>query len=144
MSNDYLDNSTLEDTIARFQAATKEGRTSEAKQLEDQLARYFYVLAENIIVGFKFKSLDFDDALQEGVCVALQKCKRFNPSFVGKSGKKPKAFNYMTTCILNHLRQMFRNCNRVHDTHKRFYEHLVNQKTDSQPTRYSRSDVHRN
>ena len=141
MPIDYLDNKLLEATIVRFKEAKRDGRLSEAKDLEEQLAGMFYTLTHNIIVGFKFKTLDYDDALQEGVCIALQRLEKFDPSHVGANGKKAKAFNYLTTCILNHMRQLFRNSMRVQDTHRRYHEHLTTQQTDCQPTRYLKSDV---
>lgn len=46
--------------------------------------------------------LDFDDAVQEAVMVGWEKADRFCFE------KGAKAFNYFTTCMMGHLRQVYR------------------------------------
>ena len=68
---------------------------------QKELAKEFYKLSENLVRYAKDIIVDSDDAVQEGVMICFEKIDRFNPD-------KGKAFNYMTTCILNHFRQIFR------------------------------------
>jgi len=130
MANEYIINSKLEETIARFQQAKL--RRSESREfqqeydkLQEQLAYFFYELSENIIKAFNFKLIDYDDALQEGVLIALQKVDRFDHNYIGKNGKKAKAFNYMTTCILNHFRQLYRGAKNHYELQRKYYDHLI-------------------
>lgn len=130
MANEYIINAKLEEVIVEFQEAKKIKDTSEEcmaeyDQLQEQLAYFFYELSKNIVKAFNFKLIDYDDALQEGVLIALQKVDRFDHTYVGKNGQKAKAFNYMTTCILNHFRQLYRGAKNHHELQKKYYEHLI-------------------
>jgi DNA-directed RNA polymerase specialized sigma24 family protein len=130
MANEYIINSKLEETIAQFQEAKRRRTESQEFQMEhdrlqEQLAYFFYELSENIIKAFNFKLIDYDDALQEGVLIALQKVDRFDHNYIGKNGKKAKAFNYMTTCILNHFRQLYRGAKNHHELQRKYYNHLI-------------------
>lgn len=130
MANEYIINEQLEEIIARFQEAKDSkdnGRECmmEYIMLQEQLAYFFYELSEKIIKAFNFKSIDYDDAVQEGVLIALQKVDRFDHKYVNKSGQKAKAFNYMTTCILNHFRQLYRGAKNHHELQRKYYEHLI-------------------
>jgi len=130
MANEYIINSQLEETIALFQEAKRKKDTDpkfqeEYDELQTKLAHFFYELSENIIRAFGFKLIDRDDALQEGVLIALQKVDRFDHTYVGKNGKKAKAFNYMTTCVLNHFRQLYRGAKNQHELQKKYYDHLI-------------------
>lgn len=130
MGNEYLINKVLEDAIARFQEAKyKKGdlnETSEDREqhqqtfdkVQEELANLFYLLAENIIRAFGFKLIDKDDALQEGVMICLQKLDQFKP-------ERGKAFNYYTTCTLNHFRQLYRGAKNQNELQKRYYEFLI-------------------
>jgi len=98
----YKDNDkkqTLKDAQARHQELV-----NSFEDYKEQLARAFYILSENIANWAKFSGIDIDDAIQEGVLICFEKVDRFNPNYRGKSGQKAKAFNYMSTCILNHFR----------------------------------------
>lgn len=135
MANEYIINSKLEEIIERFQDAKRKRDNSaedlaEYRMLQNQLADFFYELSKNIMKAFNFKLIDPDDALQEGVLIALQKVDRFDNTYVGKNGKKAKAFNYMTTCILNHFRQLYRGAKNQHELQRRYYEHLVDRLDD--------------
>lgn len=130
MANEYIINEQLEEIIIRFQQAKAQKDVepecyTEYKVLQEQLAYFFYELSENIIKAFNFKSIDYDDAIQEGVLIALQKVDRFDHTYVGKNGQKAKAFNYMTTCILNHFRQLYRGAKNHNELQRKYYEHLI-------------------
>jgi len=101
-----------EDTCANF------------KECQEQLAHAFYILSENIANYAKFSGIDIDDAIQEGVLICFEKVDRFNPNYVGKNGQKAKAFNYMTTCILNHYRQLYRSARNYHELKKKYHNFL--------------------
>ena len=107
-------------TISQFQKAKEAGDLVKCKELEGQLANLFYLLAENIIRAFKFQLIDKDDALQEGVMICLEKLDRFKP-------ERGKAFNYYTTCTLNHYRQLYRSAKNYNELKKKFHEHFVEQ-----------------
>lgn len=91
--------------------------------LKQQLAHAFHILSENIVRYAKFQLIDPDDAIQEGVLICLEKIDKFDP-------KKGKAFNYMTTCILNHFRQLYRtarNHNELKKKYLKYQQFLQNQ-----------------
>lgn len=87
------------------------------KDFQEQLAFAFYVLSENIANYAKFNGIDIDDAIQEGVLICFEKIDRFDP-------RKGKAFNYMTTCILNHFRQLYRSARNYNELKKRYHGFL--------------------
>jgi DNA-directed RNA polymerase specialized sigma subunit len=74
-------------------------------------------LSENIANYAKFSGIDIDDAIQEGVLICFEKINRFDP-------RKGKAFNYMTTCILNHFRQLYRSARNYNELKKRYQNFL--------------------
>jgi DNA-directed RNA polymerase specialized sigma subunit len=82
--------------VSEYQQASVEFDDS-----QKELANAFYVLSEHLVRYAKDIIVDSDDAIQEGVMICFEKIDRFNP-------EKGKAFNYMTTCILNHYRQIYR------------------------------------
>ena len=126
MANEYIINSILESSITKFQEAKKkrdedyELHHKEFEIVQAELAKLFYILSDNIINAFKFKLIDKEDALQEGVMICLQKLDQFKP-------ERGKAFNYYTTCTLNHFRQLYRGAKSQHELQKRYYEHLIDQ-----------------
>ena len=87
------------------------------KDFQNQLAYAFYILAENITNYAKFSGIDVDDAIQEGVLICFEKIDRFDP-------RKGKAFNYMTTCILNHYRQLYRSARNYNELKKKYMVYL--------------------
>lgn len=97
------------------------------KDFQNQLAYAFYILAENITNYAKFSGIDVDDAIQEGVLICFEKIDRFDP-------RKGKAFNYMTTCILNHYRQLYRSARNYNELKKKYMIYLSD-KFDSVITR---------
>lgn len=158
MSNEYLNNKFLEGAICRFQSSKAEKSkyeliilqmskfpnkaakkashgmsmdqcqaeydrlTLEYAQAQTVLATAFYTLSENIVRYAKFNLIDIDDAVQEGVMICFEKIDRFNP-------KIGKAFNYMTTCILNHFRQLYRTARNFNEFKKKYHDHLQTQIT---------------
>jgi hypothetical protein len=129
MATEYLNNKAFEIIIERFINAKKNVHHDQieyniaAKDLTDA----FYLLAENIIRAFNFQLIDKDDALQEGVMICFEKVGRFNPNYIGKNGQKAKAFNYLTTCCLNHYRQLYRTAKNYIELKKR-YQDFVSKK----------------
>ena len=89
---------------------------SESQQL---LATEFFTLSENIVRYARYMGVDPDDAIQEGVMICFQKIDRFDPS-------KGKAFNYMTTCILNHYRQLYRTQRNYKELKRKYLEYFQN------------------
>lgn len=83
---------------------------SEAQKI---LASAFYTLSQNIVRYAKFSNIDEDDAVQEGVLICFERAEKFDPA-------KGKAFNYMTTCILNHFRQLWRSARNYQELKKRY------------------------
>lgn len=153
VTNEYLNNKMFEALIQRYQKAQRDkakyelimedlqssgGKkakkpavaqaflhaTGEHKKIEiemvaiqHQLTTEFYKLSENIVRYAKFSLIDQDDAIQEGVMICLEKVGRFDPN-------KGRAFNYMTTCILNHFRQLYRSARNFNELKKRYHEFL--------------------
>lgn len=93
---------------------------NEFQESEQLLAVAFYTLSENIVRYAKFNLIDQDDAIQEGVVICFEKIDRFNPD-------KGKAFNYMTTCILNHFRQLYRTARNYNELKKKYHDFLQQQ-----------------
>jgi DNA-directed RNA polymerase specialized sigma subunit len=89
-------------------------------QSQHDLAEAFYTLSQNIVKYAKFQHIDDDDAIQEGVVICFEKINHFNP-------EKGKAFNYMTTCILNHFRQLYRSARNYQELKKRYLNYLQNE-----------------
>lgn len=91
---------------------------SEYKELQKELTTAFYLLSENIVRYRKFNLIDPDDAIQEGVMICFEKVDRFDP-------EKGKAFNYMTTCIINHFRQLYRTARNYNELKKKYHDFLA-------------------
>lgn len=87
------------------------------KEIQDELTIAFYLLSENIVRYRKFNLIDPDDAIQEGVMTCFDKIDRFDPT-------KGKAFNYMTTCIINHFRQLYRTARNYNELKKKYHDFL--------------------
>ena len=94
----------------RYNKAVSQHETSKC-----ELAGAFYILSENIVRYAKFQLIDEDDALQEGVVICFEKVDRFHPA-------KGRAFNYMTTCILNHFRQLYRSARNYNELKKKYHD----------------------
>lgn len=88
--------------------------------IQEDLTRAFYTLSENIVRYAKFNNIEPDDAVQDGVLTCFDKIDKFNPS-------RGKAFNYMTTCILNHFKQIYRTIRNYVEFKKKYMKHLQNQ-----------------
>lgn len=151
MSNHYLDNKNLEKNIIDFQQAKKYKKKYELlrqdyeshkqnaknitlkldeekivqnekllKQSQDNLAKEFFTLAENIVRFRNFQKIDYDDAVQEGVFICFAKIERFDPH------RGSKAFNFLTTCLIHHLRQIYRSNKNFEELKKRYQDFCFN------------------
>lgn len=99
---------------------------NEYRSYQNELTSGFYLLSENIARYAKFNLVDMDDAIQEGVMICFEKVDRFDPTYRGKNGQKSKAFNYMTTCIYNHLKQLYRTASNYNELKRRYHEFIQN------------------
>ncbi len=117
-------------------AKTKSLRSAEREHADSQglLAGSFFKLAENILRYRKFHFVDTDDAVQEFVMICFEKIDRFDPV-------KGKAFNYMTTCILNHYRQLYRTARNYNELKRKYHDHLqVQQDSSTKTNRNTKKD----
>lgn len=141
MSVEYLNNKAFEAIIARFRRAKKniKRNPTEFDQSQLELAAAFYTLAKNIIRAFKFQLVDKDDALQEGVMICFEKLHRFDP-------KIGRAFNFCTTIILNHYRQLYRTAKNYNELKIRYHDHLCEKVdfTGNKQSRKARNQYRRN
>ena len=87
----YVDNKRFEELILKY--------LKNKKEHEEELMEMFDKLISNIIDSFGFK-LEKEDAKQECFFLVLKTLKNFNP-------QKGKAFNFLTTIILNNLKLLF-------------------------------------
>lgn len=113
----------------------------EYQEAQKELATVFYTLSQNIVRYAKFNLIDQDDAVQEGVLICFEKIDRFDP-------RKGKAFNYMTTCILNHFRQLYRTARNYNELKRKYLDFLhiqldqpISQKNKSIKKNNIRSDA---
>jgi len=93
---------------------------NEFSKFEGLLTTDFYALSTNFaryVVYSKFYLLEEEDAVQEAVSTCFAKINLFNP-------KKGKAFNYMTTCIHNHFKQLHRGAKNFEEFKKRYRNYL--------------------
>jgi DNA-directed RNA polymerase specialized sigma subunit len=132
MSIEYLNNKVFEELILRFKKTQKSRKKNpvDFSKAERQLADAFYILADNIIRAFKFQLIDRDDMMQEGAIICLDKLHCFDPNYVTESGNRSKAFNYFTTCILNHFRQLYRTAKNFKQFKERYFEFLSRKNQD--------------
>lgn len=140
LGTQYLNNKEFEETIKKFLAAKKKRNRKAYQAAQRELATAFYLLAENIIRAFNFQLIDKDDALQEGVMICFEKIDRYDPNHVGKNGQKSKAFNYMTTCCLNHYRQLYRTAKNYIELKKRYQEFISKQSFESNQMTQTKSN----
>jgi DNA-directed RNA polymerase specialized sigma subunit len=119
MTIEYLNNKTFETIISRYKLAKKNEVADplEFEIAQTDLAEAFNILAKNIIRAFRFQLVDKDDALQEGIMICFEKLHRFNP-------EKGRAFNFCTTIILNHYRQLYRTAKNYNELKIKYHEHL--------------------
>lgn len=126
MTIEYLNNRAFEAIIDRFKKAKRNVKRNHVafEQAQMDLAAAFYTLAKNIIRAFKFQLVDKDDALQEGVMICFEKLHRFDPN-IGR------AFNFCTTIILNHYRQLYRTAKNYNELKIRYHDHLCDKSEES-------------
>lgn len=132
MSIEYLNNKVFEELIANFKNCNKnrKKKQNDFRKAEQQLAEAFYILADNIISAFKFQLIEGDDMRQEGAMICFEKLNCFDPNFVTENGNKSKAFNYFTTCTLNHFRQLYRTAKNHKQLQERYYDFLSKKNQD--------------
>lgn len=125
MSSEYIDNKEFESLIRLYikslETANKNKKNKDLQPdpiLAECIANYFYLLSTNIIKAFRFSMVDEEDAKQEAVMVCLKKIERFDT-------ERGKAFNYFTTMILNHYRQLYRSARNYGELKKRFLERQI-------------------
>lgn len=106
---EYINNRDFEKLIKEYL------KNPNDEDIKNEVSICFYLLSDNIIKAFKFKLIDKEDALQEGVLVCLSKINRFDP-------ERGKAFNWFTTIILNHFRQLYRSCKNDLNLKKKYFE----------------------
>lgn len=87
------------------------------------LTNAFYMLSEKLVEYARAKwgwspLVDAEDAIQDGVITCLNKIDLFDP-------KLGKAFNYMTTCVLNNHKQLYRTAKNFNDFKRRYRDHLA-------------------
>jgi hypothetical protein len=111
----------LDVSINKREMETKKSMLTESQtnhhSSKQKLAVAFFTLSENIVRYAKFQLIDADDAIQEGVMICFDKIDRFDP-------RKGKAFNYMTTCILNHFRQLYRTARNYNELKRKYLNHI--------------------
>jgi hypothetical protein len=117
--DDTKENKLIEEYNISYTTASQE-----FTEAQKNLASAFYTLSENIVRYAKFNLIDIDDAVQEGVMICFDKMDRFVP-------KKGKAFNYFTTCILNHFRQLYRTARNYNELKKKYHDFLCIQMSSS-------------
>ena len=87
------------------------------------LANKFLLLATHLTqypafhYGFQCNLIEPEDAVQEGVVICFEKIDRFDP----KRGSK--AFNFFTTIVANHYRQVYRTSKNYNELKKRYHIH---------------------
>lgn len=127
MKIEYLNNEVFEKIINRFND-TKDNLGENSQEFIDarvNLAEAFYLLAKNIIRAFRFQLVDKDDSLQEGVLICFEKLHRFD-------AKKGRGFNFFTTVLLNHMRQLYRTAKNYNELKLRYRDHLAEKVSNSQ------------
>lgn len=90
--------------------------TFEYENVQKELAGLLSLLSENVARYKKFKLIDGDESIQEGVFICFEKIHLFDP-------KKGTAFNYMTTCIINHYKHLYRCAKNYIDLKYKYQEY---------------------
>ena len=112
MGNEYINNRDFEVLIRSHL------KDPEDEDIKREITLWFYLLSDTILRAFKFKLIDKEDALQEGVLACLSKVERFDPD-------RGKAFNWFTTIILNHYRQLYRTCKNDINLKRKYIERQI-------------------
>ena len=160
MSTEYLNNKVFEKLIINFQQTKKEKLKYEIfnqdlkKQIEnkrkkgflsipegqpekaikdhfkaqEELAHAFLLLSQNIVKYAKFSHIGEDDSIQEGVLICFERAEKFD-------SQKGKAFNYLTTCILNHFKQLYRSARNYQELKRKINELYQRKLEDAIPYR---------
>jgi hypothetical protein len=102
-----------------FDDTRYEENNKKLKEVKDYLASEFFILAQNIVRFTNYQSVDVDDAIQEGVYICLSRVERFDPS------RGSKAFNFLTTCLIHHLRQIYRSNKNFIELKRKYCDFIV-------------------
>lgn len=89
----------------------------------EELVKFLYTLSGNVAGCKRSNLMELDDAIQEAIWICLEKIDKFDPSL-------GRAFNYMTTCIINHLKQNFRSRKNYNELKKKFLGFLQDTSDD--------------
>ena len=116
MIQDFQESERNDETMDEFRRAYDSSH-KEMMESQQRLALAFHTLSENIVRYAKFSLIDSDDAIQEGVMICFEKIDRFD-------SRRGKAFNYFTTCTLNHLRQLYRTARNYNELKRKFQEFM--------------------
>lgn len=103
----------------RLQEEDYRNACEEFERYQGELTQAFYLLSENIANYYinRYSGIDVDDATQEAVLICFEKIDRFDP-------RKGRAFSYMTTCIINHFRQIYRSNRNYNELKKKYFTYL--------------------
>jgi DNA-directed RNA polymerase specialized sigma subunit len=101
---------------------------SDFQEIQTRLAVEFLTLSQNIVGYAKFNLIDHDDAIQEGVMICFEKVDRFDPA-------RGKAFNYMSTCIFNSLKQLFRTARNYSELKRKYLDFISLQQSHEIPAK---------
>ena len=114
----HLDISEHDKKIQEYLSGIQEVQT-DFKRAEARLTEDFYTLSNNIAAYWikKYSGIDADDAVQDAVVICFDKIDRFDPEM-------GRAFSYMTTCITNHFRQVYRVNKNYNELKRRYQNHL--------------------
>jgi hypothetical protein len=111
-------------TAGQFEQAVIEWQNEKTPDNTQELSRILIILTENIIKYFgKINWIDPEEVLQECVTFAFEKADRFDH-------KKGKAFNFFTTIILGHMRQLYRSQKPYPELKQKYEEFLAGKKKE--------------
>lgn len=125
MGKEYLNNKELERLIKSYKDLQEFPEDKEkVEKIKNELSAAFHTLTVNIVGSYNFPMVDQEEAIQEGVMICFEKINRFNPNYIGENGQKAKAFNFCTTIILNHCRQLYRMAKNYKEFKVKYHNHL--------------------
>tara|TARA_Y100000034_G_scaffold120495_1_gene163477 strand:+ start:2352 stop:2918 length:567 start_codon:yes stop_codon:yes gene_type:complete len=117
-------NALIED-LMNYNLGVQNCITTDYTTSQGALATNFYTLSENLANFWQSRAggksyFDIDDAIQEGVLICFEKIDRFDPD-------KGKAFNYLTTCVFNHFRQLYRSAKHYNELKMKYSDFIQSQ-----------------
>jgi hypothetical protein len=92
--------------------------TRDFNSIRDILTGQFLLLCTRLVERYCANIvIDHDDSIQDCAMICLKRIDNFQPA-------KGKAFNFFTTCIIHHLRQLY----RTHQSYQGFLRKLAREK----------------